>query len=807
MLAGAKASESQAAVISPDASALAVTTPGGSGGYLPVYSSATTIDDSVVFQSAAKVGIATNTPQATLDVNGSVAARGAVTLESNGTAAAASGKVSQQLQLAASVFNSTSNAVATPMFALQAEPSGNDTATPSGTLNLLFGQGAYPAETGLSISSKGILKFAPGQTFPASSTTGVGLTGTSSSGNGVEGTSASGNGVEGITNGTTVGTGGVMGIAGVGNKSGFGGIAGVWGNASAHVGVLGTSDQYAGVQGISNSSYGVQGTSNSNTAVLGESTSGSGVSGLSTSNSGVAGYTAGSTLNTAGVLGLTGSRTGQSGIAGVWGDTAAHVGVLGTSTQYEGVQGISSVGAGVAGSSITGDGAFGYTIGNTLGTAGALGVAGTRTSFTGISAVWGDAAAHVGVFGSSNQYSGVQGSSVSGPGVQGNSTSGNGVHGVSSSTSGIFGETSSSSSLDAGLFGYAHGSAMGVYGSSASGPGVVGTSTLNIGVTGNTGSGTAVQGNASTGLGGYFLNNSTTNAALEGQNNSGWGGGSSPYPISVLGYANGSGNGTPGVGVQGFAYNGAGVYGIGGGSTGPGVFDTASHSFGVVGDTTGGSDTAILGAANNSYAGLFKNNSILASVFGFNYGSGSGVQSNFRTIEGATPDGVCGFGDMGNLTCSGQLKSLASTDDARTVETYSMQSPENWIEDFGSGTVEHGVAKVTIDPLFAKTVSATADYHVFLTPNGDSKGLYVVAKTATGFEVRESGGGTSTLAFDYRIVAKRRGYEAQRLTDVTEQFKAEKARIDDHIKEAAAIYDKTTHTVSSPASARIVAKP
>jgi hypothetical protein len=39
--------------------------------------------------------------------------------------------------------------------------------------------------------------------------------------------------------------------------------------------------------------------------------------------------------------------------------------------------------------------------------------------------------------------------------------------------------------------------------------------------------------------------------------------------------------------------------------------------------------------------------------------------------------------------------------------------------------------------------------------------------------VRESGGGTSTLSFDYRIVAKRRGYEALRHVDVTESYNAE----------------------------------
>jgi hypothetical protein len=32
-------------------------------------------------------------------------------------------------------------------------------------------------------------------------------------------------------------------------------------------------------------------------------------------------------------------------------------------------------------------------------------------------------------------------------------------------------------------------------------------------------------------------------------------------------------------------------------------------------------------------------------------------------------------------------------------------------------------------------------------------------KTAAGFQIRESRGGKSNIAFDYRIVAKRRGYE------------------------------------------------
>ena len=99
------------------------------------------------------------------------------------------------------------------------------------------------------------------------------------------------------------------------------------------------------------------------------------------------------------------------------------------------------------------------------------------------------------------------------------------------------------------------------------------------------------------------------------------------------------------------------------------------------------------------------------------------------------------------------------------------------MEDFGSSTIKNGVAIVTIDLAFAEMANTGTDYHVFLTPNGDSKGLYVAARTSTSFEVHESGGGASSLSFDYRIVAKRRGYEAQRLVDVTERFEAETAAI------------------------------
>ena len=60
-----------------------------------------------------------------------------------------------------------------------------------------------------------------------------------------------------------------------------------------------------------------------------------------------------------------------------------------------------------------------------------------------------------------------------------------------------------------------------------------------------------------------------------------------------------------------------------------------------------------------------------------------------------------------------------------------MQSPENWFEDFGSAKLENGRVTVSIDPRFAQIVNTGVDYHVFLTPKGDCRGLYVANRLRT----------------------------------------------------------------------------
>jgi hypothetical protein len=169
-----------------------VTTSGGTVNFLPLWDSTTDITSSVIFQSGsgstAKIGINNASPAATLDVKGSATIRGpmsvggTLTLPATGAATSSGGKNSQPLTQTASSFNSSTNKAVNQTFEWLAEPVGNDTASPSGKLNLLFGSGVTPTETGLSIASTGQITFATGQTFLGAGTvtsvaTSTGLTG------------------------------------------------------------------------------------------------------------------------------------------------------------------------------------------------------------------------------------------------------------------------------------------------------------------------------------------------------------------------------------------------------------------------------------------------------------------------------------------------------------------------------------------------------------------------------------------------------------------------------------------------------
>ena len=374
---------------------------------------------------------------------------------------------------------------------------------------------------------------------------------------------------------------------------------------------------------------------------------------------------------------------------------------------------------------------------------------------------------------------------------------------------GLAATASGNTSVKIAVYGAGTTGDVGVEGTSDSSAGVWGTSTSGTGVYGVSGTGDAVAGTSTDGQGGSFTNNSSASAALYASNSASgdaiaikgvtngnfgeaivgaatgndaigtWGSATGNGGIGLYGISTGTFDafGSASVGVQGLAAQGIGVLGReAAASSSFNALETYGYSAGVWGDTgvagNGVVVASVAGTADDNSAAYFYNKSAgFSTVVAYNeYPGSTGL---FELVNASSPAGTCGIGGSGDLSCTGQLKSLVSASGgARKVETYAMQSPENWMEDFGSGELERGVAVVKLDPVFAETVAGDANYHVFITPNGDSKGLYVIRKTANSFEVRESGGGVSSLTFDYRIVAKRRGYEAQRLTDVTERFNA-----------------------------------
>jgi hypothetical protein len=139
-----------------------VTTTGGTSGYVPVFSGAATVVDSPIFILGTNTGIGTATPSQTLDVNGPTAFRGNANFFWNGSATASKGANSSSLTFSAESYDSSTAKPIRPYFSILAEAAGNNTASPSATLNLQYSNGTTLAETGLYINSNGTFHFAPG---------------------------------------------------------------------------------------------------------------------------------------------------------------------------------------------------------------------------------------------------------------------------------------------------------------------------------------------------------------------------------------------------------------------------------------------------------------------------------------------------------------------------------------------------------------------------------------------------------------------------------------------------------------------
>ncbi len=122
----------------------------------------------------------------------------------------------------------------------------------------------------------------------------------------------------------------------------------------------------------------------------------------------------------------------------------------------------------------------------------------------------------------------------------------------------------------------------------------------------------------------------------------------------------------------------------------------------------------------------------------------------------------------GKLTQHGSPHLVSRTSAGADVVAYGPRQTQPTMEDVGEARLVNGQAFVRIDPTFASAIDRSGNYLVYITPKGDSRGLYVSQQSAAGFVVRENQGGHSSLAFDYRIVGRPYDSTEARLPLVTQ---------------------------------------
>jgi hypothetical protein len=256
----------------------------------------------------------------------------------------------------------------------------------------------------------------------------------------------------------------------------------------------------------------------------------------------------------------------------------------------------------------------------------------------------------------------------------------------------------------------------------------------------------------------------------------------------------------------------AGVLGTNLAANQEGVFghdaSTSTGSSGLYGSSTDGTGTTTFsntGEGLNAYSGNSTgaeiDNATLNDVPTLWVQSGNNsasvpavlVSNNFG---GQTRNDIFSIADSGDVVATGSITGSASPlavtrgSHGASYVAYGARTSTPTIEDVGFGTMTAGYAAVRLDPAFASTIDARANYAVFISPEGENDGLYVTAKTAASFVVREVHGGKSSLTFSYRIVARPLDMPlAQRLPDartavVRPVFDDRKARAADAIRRA-----------------------
>jgi hypothetical protein len=327
----------------------------GTKNFVPLWTGATTLGNSVIYETGGNLGIGTKTPKAEVDVVGT-GVRG-IQATVPGTQAAISGIATATSGGTTGVYGQNSDPGGNAMFGLDNAPTGGigvigQSAATSGSSIGVFGESASTGGTGVvgSVTAKTGAVYGVGGYAASTGQFSAGVNGsetaktgqvygvigqansptTNSAGvNGIENaTTGQVAGVAGGTNSTTAGAAGVSGFEGATN----GAVYGVSGSTNSPTNLAAGVNGYEGA--TSGQVYGVSGSTNSTT------NGAAGVIGFDNGTSGqvygVFGYTNSATNFATGVAGNANALTGQvTGVAGNSASTSG-TGVFGNATAATG---------------------------------------------------------------------------------------------------------------------------------------------------------------------------------------------------------------------------------------------------------------------------------------------------------------------------------------------------------------------------------------------------------------------------------------------------------------------------------------
>jgi hypothetical protein len=246
----------------------------------------------------------------------------------------------------------------------------------------------------------------------------------------------------------------------------------------------------------------------------------------------------------------------------------------------------------------------------------------------------------------------------------------------------------------------------------------------------------------------------------------------------VFGNSVGNGNGvwgrsTQANGVQGVSssYNASGVYGENNG----GGYGVAGRTFGRLNSDR----AAVLGESlrdPNTPEG--SPNGKAAGVYGYSetgYGGVFVTGQAGSNVPWVNSGGIRVIGEI--VKTEGEYSEALPHPDGSQRLLYAPLSPESWYEDYGRAQLVEGRAEVELDADFVAVLGIEdGEYHVFITPEGDTHGLYVDSRSARSFIVQEQQAGASNTTFSYRIAATNRHRQPKRLAMFEEPEELTKPR-------------------------------